>query len=54
MGHYDLLSMDTSFPMGHGLDNHDDLIDDFGVYTAKIVYITEAQEVVNHVFDNNE
>jgi len=35
-GHDDLLSMETGFPMGDGLDNHEDLIDDFGVSRLRL------------------
>ena len=43
--------METSFPMGDGLEEHEDLIEEFVVAAETIVDITSAQDVVNKVFD---
>ena len=43
--------MDTSFPMGDGPKEHEDLLEEFVVAMEAIVDITSAQDVVNKVFD---
>ena len=43
--------MDTSFPMGDGPKEHEDLIEEFVIVAEAIVDITFAQDVVNKVFD---
>ena len=43
--------MDTSFPMGDGPEEHEDLIEEFVIVAEAIVDITSAQDVVNKVFD---
>ena len=48
---YELHAMETSFPMGDGLEEHEDLIEEFIDAAVAIVDITSAQDVVNMVFD---
>ena len=48
---YELHAMETGFPMGDGLEEHEDLIEEFVVTAKAIVDITSAQEVVNKVFN---
>ena len=48
---YELHAMETSFPMGDGPEEHEDLMEDFIVVAEAIVDITSAQDVVNKVFD---
>ena len=43
--------MDTSFPMGDGPEEHEDLLKEFVMAAEAIVDITSAQDVVNKVFD---
>ena len=48
---YELHAMETSFPMGDGPEEHEDLIEEFVDAAEAIVDITSAQDVVNKVFD---
>ena len=48
---YELHAMETSFPMGDGLEEHEDLLEEFVMAAEAIVDITSAQDVVNKVFD---
>ena len=48
---YELHAMETSFPMGDGPEEHEDLLEEFTMAVEAIVYITSAQDVVNKVFD---
>ena len=48
---YELHAMETSFPMGDGPEEHEDLLEDFIMAAKAIVDITSAQDVVNKVFD---
>ena len=48
---YELHAMETSFPMGDGPEEHEDLLKEFIVAAEAIVEITSAQDVVNKVFD---
>ena len=50
IGH-ELHTMDTSFPMGDGPEEHEDLLKEFVMAAKAIVDITSAQDVVNKVFD---
>ena len=43
--------METSFPMGDGPEEHEDLFEEFVITAEAIVDITSAQDVVNKVFD---
>ena len=43
--------MEVGFPIGDGLERHEDLIEDFIAAAEAIVDITSAQDVVNKVFD---
>ena len=43
--------METSFPMGDGPKEHEELIEDFIDAAEAIVDITSAQDVINNVFD---
>ena len=43
--------METSFSMGDGLEEHEDLMEEFIVAAEAIVDITSSQDVVNKVFD---
>ena len=43
--------METSFPMGDGPKEHEDLLKEFIMAAEAIVDITSAQDVVNKVFD---
>ena len=43
--------MDPNFPMGDGLEEHEDLLEEFVIAAEAIVDITSAQDVVNKVFD---
>ena len=48
---YELHAMETSFPMGDGPKEHEDLLEELIMATEAIVDITSAQDVVNKVFD---
>ena len=48
---YELHTMETSFPMGDSLEEHEELIKDFVDAVEAIVDITSAQDVINNVFD---
>ena len=48
---YELHAMETGFPMGDGLEEHEDLLEEFILAAEAIVDITFAQDVVNKVFD---
>ena len=48
---YELHAMETSFLMGDGPKEHEDLLEEFDVAVEAIVDITSAQDVVNKVFD---
>jgi len=48
---YELHAMETSFLMGDGPEEHDDLLEEFVVAAEAVVDITFAQDVVNKVFD---
>ena len=48
---YELHSMETSFPMGDGPEEYEDLLKEFVMAAEAIVDITSAQDVVNKVFD---
>ena len=48
---HDLHAMEVGFPIGDGLEGHEDLIEEFIVAAEAIVDITSAQDVVNKVFD---
>ena len=48
---YELHAMETGFPMGDGLEEHEDLLEEFIMAMEAIVDITSAQDVVNKVFD---
>ena len=48
---FELHAMETSFPMGDGLEEHEDLLEEFVVAAEAIVDITSTQDVVNKVFD---
>ena len=48
---YELHAMETGFPMGDGLKEHEDLLKEFVVAAEAIVDITSTQDVVNKVFD---
>ena len=48
---YELHTMETSFPMGDGPKEHEDLIAEFIDAAEAIVDITFAQDVINNVFD---
>jgi len=43
--------METGFPMGAGLEEHEDLLKEFVMAAEAKVDITSAQDVVNRVFD---
>ena len=43
--------METSFPIGDGLEEHEELIEDFVDAVEAIVDITSAQDVITNVFD---
>ena len=43
--------METSFPMGDGPEEHEDLLEEFTMAAEAVVDITSAQDVVNKVFD---
>jgi len=43
--------METSFPMGNGPKEHEDLLEEFVVVVEAIVHITSAQDVVNKIFN---
>jgi len=42
--------METGFPMGDGLEEHEELIENFVDTAEAIVDITSAQDVVNMMF----
>ena len=48
---YELHTMETSFPMGAGPEEREDLIKEFIDAVEVIVDITSAQDVINNVFD---
>ena len=48
---YELHAMETSFPMGNGPEEHEDLLEKFVMAAEAIVDITSTQDVVNKVFD---
>ena len=48
---YKLHAMETSFPMGDGPEDHEDLLEEFVMAAKAIVDITSTQDVVNKVFD---
>ena len=48
---YELHAMETSFPMGDGPEEHEDLLKEFVVTAEAIMDITSTQDVVNKVFD---
>jgi len=48
---YELLAMETGFSMGDGLEEHEDLIEEFVITAEAIVDITSTQDVVNKVFE---
>ena len=48
---YELHTMETSFPMGDGPEEHEELIEDFIGAAEAIVDITSAQDVIKYVFD---
>ena len=48
---YELHAMETSFLMGGGPKEHEDLLEEFVMAAEAIVDITSAQDVVNKVFD---
>ena len=48
---YELHTMETGFPMGNGLEEHEDLLEEFVMAAEAIVDITSAQHVVNKVFN---
>ena len=43
--------METSFSMGDGPEEHEELIEEFIYAMEAIVDITSAQDVINNVFD---
>ena len=43
--------METSFLMGDGPKEHEDLLEEFVIAVEAIVDITSAQDVVNKVFN---
>ena len=43
--------METGFSMGDGLEEHEELIEDFIDAAEAIVDITSSQDVINNVFD---
>ena len=43
--------METGFPMGDNLEEHEDLIAELIDAAEAIVDITSAQDVINNVFD---
>ena len=43
--------MVTSFPMGDGPKEHEDLLEEFVVAAKAIMNIISAQDVMNKVFD---
>ena len=43
--------MEIGFPMGDGPEEHEDLLEEFGMAAEAIVDNTSAQDVVNKVFD---
>ena len=49
IGH-ELHAMETSFPMGDGPEEHEDLLEEFVMAAEAIVDITSAQDVVNKIF----
>ena len=48
---YELHAMETGFPVGDGLEEHEDLLEEFTIVAEAVVDITSAQDVVNKVFD---
>ena len=47
---HDLHAMETSFPIGDGPEEHEDLLEEFVMAAEAIVDITSAQDVVNKIF----
>ena len=47
---YELHAMETSFLMGDGPEEHEDLLEEFIMVAEAIVNITSAQDVVNKIF----
>ena len=43
--------METAFPMGDGLEEHEELIEEFIDAAEAIVEITSTQDVIDNVFD---
>ena len=43
--------MEVGFPIDDGLEEHEDLIEDFSTAAEAIVDITPAQDVVNKIFN---
>ena len=43
--------METSFPMGDGPEEHEELIEEFVDAVETTVDITSAQDVINNIFD---
>ena len=43
--------MEINFPKGDGLEEHEELIEDFVDAVEAIVDITSTQDVINNVFD---
>ena len=43
--------METSFPMGDSLEEHEELIEEFVDAAEAIMDNTSAQDVINNVFD---
>ena len=43
--------METGFLVGDGPEEHEDLMEEFGVAVVAIANITSARDVVNKVFD---
>ena len=48
---YELHTMETSFSMGNGPEEHKELIEEFVDAAKAIVDITSTQDVINNVFD---
>ena len=46
---YELHNMETSFPMGDGPEEHEELIEEFIDAAEAIMDITSAQDVINNV-----
>ena len=48
---HELHAMETSFPVGDGPEEHEDLLEEFTMAAEAVVDITSTQDVVNKVFD---